>query len=278
MRTVPAHLPRKTRGEISARVRDLLVERQQSDPAEAALYAFIPIFGDLATRLATSVDGSATAKAARDARLAKLGIADDDVDRWYRHCHNYLEAESLRRTGDIGRLILPLLTRAFPDGLGRINDRIKAENLYLHEAVTLLRQPEHAPLLASVGFPMAFLDNLDAALTVSDAALAEVEQARDESSGHVSSGQDAEDAWLDAMVRYRRYIGSRATRRGDKARYEEGLKLLAPLTDELDRLHAERLARETREKNEAKAEAEKKAREAAEKAAAEEAKPKPPAP
>lgn len=262
MRVTPAEITRKKKGEIAVAFAALLTEREKATPGEAALYAFTPLFADLGARLTTAADDNTAAKAARETRLVKLEIADDDADRWYRHNFYYLETESLRRTGDVGKLARALLVTAFPDGLSRVNDAVEDENEYLHEAVGVLRKPEHVPTLAAMDFPASFLDGLDRALVVSDAALDEVTKARDDKTGAIESGRDAEDEWIDAMVRFRKYVESRATKR-DKARYEEGQKLLAPLLDELARIKTERLAKETREKHaaeeKAKAEAAKKA-------------------
>lgn len=254
MRVTPAQIIRKKKGDIANDIAALLIEREKATPNEPALYAYTPLFTDLGARLTTAADDNTAAKAARETRLVKLAIADDEVDRWYRHTHDYLQNEALRRTGDVGKLAHALLVTAFPDGLGRINDAVEDENEYLHEAVGVLRKPEHAPTLAAMDFPMSFLDSLDRALVVSDAALDEVTKARDDKTGAIESGRDAEDEWIDAMVRFRKYVESRATKR-DKARYEEGQKLLAPLLDELARIKTERLAKETREKHAAEAKA-----------------------
>ena len=280
MRITHHQVLRERRGAIAASCRDLLIERQKADPTEVALYAYIPLFDGLATRLGTAVGDKTAAQAARDTRLVKLENADDEVDRWYRHTYNHLDAESLRRTGGHGPIVLALLLAAFPDRLARIDDHVEDENEYLHKASAVLRAPEHAPLLAAIGFPMSSLDNLDAALAVSDAALDEVEGARDDRKGAIGHGQGAADEWADAFTRYRKYIASRATKRGNPALYKEGQELLAPLVDELDRIGAERAARATREKHaaedKAKADAEKaaedKAKADAEKAAEDKAK------
>jgi hypothetical protein len=254
MRVNPAHITRKKKGEIAVALAALLTEREKTTPNEPGLYAFTPLLTDVGARLGVAADGNLTAKAAREARLVKLELADDDVDRWYRHNHDYIENEALRRSGDIGKLARALLAVAFPEGLKRVDDAIEDENDYLHDAVSVLRKPEHAPTLAAMEFPAFFLDNLDKALTASDTALDEVIKARGDKKGQIESGQDAEGEWIDVVVRYRKYVGSRAGKR-DKALYAEGQKLLAPLLDELARMKQERLAKETREKHAAEAKA-----------------------
>lgn len=250
-----AHILRPTMASIARETRDLLIARAKAGPAEPALDEYIPQLDGVAAKLDVHVEGNAKAGATRATRVAALEIADDEVDRWYRHSYGYLNAEGLRRTGTIGPIALALLAKAFPDGLAHVDDRVEDENVYLRKALAVLQDPEHAAHLAAIDFPMFFLDRLDQALTGSNVALANVVQARDDKSSAVSAGQDAEDEWIDLVVRLRRYVGSRATRKSDPARYEEGLALLAPLLKELKRLRAEATARATKAKTKAEAEA-----------------------
>jgi hypothetical protein len=256
MRVNLTHIQRTAMTAIAIETRDLLLARQNAGPPEPALDGYTPLFDAAAAGLSTYVDGSARADAARATRLVLLGVADDEVDRWYRHNESYLAVEALRRTGTAGALARALHDKAFSDGLAHVDDRVEDENTYLRNALTILRAPEHANTLAAIEFPLPYLDQLEKAVTASDAALESVIAARDDKSDQVSAGQSAEDVWIDLMVRFRRYIGSRATRKGDKARYEEGLALLAPLTRELKRLQAEAAARATRAEAEAKPKAE----------------------
>lgn len=255
-------IARPKMAEIATAIAALLTTRKKAGPAEQALDDYIPQLKDVAGRLETHVEGRDVADATRATRLIALEIADDNVDRWYRHCQQYLLTESLRRTGDHGARAAALLDGAFPDGLGHVDDRIDDENTHLRKSLVVLRAPEHQQILAEMEMPPAFLQSLENALDASDAALAEVTGARKSKSGHVTAGQSAEEQWVDVMVRLRRYVGSRATRKMNPARYEEGRALIAPLLDELSQLRAEASTRETLAEKKAAAE-----RAAAEKAA-----------
>ena len=88
----------------------------------------------------------------------------------------------------------------------------------------------------------------EAALNASDAAFEEVQRARTGKTIHVLAGQDAEVAFVDVMVRLRKYIDSRAPRR-DTVKVAQGRALLAPLLDMLSKEKAEERARATRKEN-----------------------------
>ncbi|APR82264.1 Hypothetical protein A7982_07613 [Minicystis rosea] len=253
------HILRPTMASIAREIRDLLLARKQAGPAEPALDDYIPQLDAVAGELDTHVESNAKASAARATRVATLDVADDEVDRWYRHVHGYLEAESFRRTGTSGALALALLEKAFPDGLEHVDGRIEDENVYLRKSLAVLKDAEQAAHLAAIDFPVSFVERLDKALAASNAALADVVQARDDKSSAVSAGRDAEDEWIDLVVRLRKYVGSRGSRKSDPARYDEGLALLAPLLKELKRLRADATTRATKARAKAEAEAKAKA-------------------
>jgi hypothetical protein len=189
--------------------------------------------------------GNVVADGTRALVLAKLDLADVDVDTWYRHIAHFFEVEARRRTGPNAVKAQACLDAAFPEGLAYVDARIIDENRYCRDALVVLQAQENAALLADTHFPMVWLTYFADALDASDAALDEVVATRGDQSTHISKGQDAESDWVDLMVRLRRYIASRA-KRTDKARIEEGRALLRPLLDELKRLSAESAARATR--------------------------------
>lgn len=107
--------------------------------------------------------------------------------------------------------------------------------------------------MAALALPLAWLDTWESAIAQSDTLYGEIEHARTARRTHVSAGQDAEADFVEVCVLLRRYVGSRA-RSSDKARVAEGKTLLAPLLDELAKLHASAAARATIRENEKKAE------------------------
>jgi hypothetical protein len=238
-------ITRADKGSISIKVHENLVDRAKVGPAEPGLDAFIPELAAVAGDLDTHVSGKVLADAAHQHRLARAEAADIDVDTWLRHIESFLHIEAHRRDGPYVGLAQGLYAAACPDGLAHVDDRIVDENAHCRNTLSVLKAPEHADAVAKIDLPLTWITKFEAALDESDAAINDVIQARDDKSTHVDKGRDAELAWLDLMVRLRRYIGSRA-KRTDKARVSEGKELLKPLLDVLAKLHADAAARATR--------------------------------
>lgn len=243
------HIPRPDKRDIATKVLDLLKARAAAGPAEPALDAYIPELDDVEQALALHVEGSATAQGQRAARLVRLEFADDNVDRWYRHTENFLDAVALMRTGEHAKAVRFIHTAAFPAGLAYIDTAIADENRQCRDAITILQLPEHQPTLAAIEFPLIWLTRWSAALDESDAALKDIHESRTTRQSHIQGGQDAEDAWVETFVRLRKYIGSRA-KKSDTARIQEGEVLLAPLLDTLKKMGALAASRATRRHNE----------------------------
>jgi hypothetical protein len=207
-------IPRAQKRDIAQKVMANLEDRATKGPAEPALDAYIVELGDIAGALDTQVTGNVLADAKRTARLARLDAADDQVDTCYRHVQSYVFVEGKRRTGPNVALALALHGTAFPDGLEHVDDAIDDENRLCRESLSVLRSAEHAPTVEAIELPLAWL----------------------------------ETDWVEAMVRLRRYVGSRA-KRSDTARVAEGKELLAPLLDALAQLRSEAASRATRREN-----------------------------
>jgi hypothetical protein len=238
-------ISRAEKRTISIKVCDNLNERAKQGPAEPGLDAFIPELTAIAGALDTHVTGKVLADAARQKRLARAEAADINVDTWLRHIESFLYIEAHRRAGPNVGLAQGLYAAACPEGLAHVDDRIVDENAHCRNMLSVLKAPEHAEAVAKIGLPPAWIDAFEAALVESEAAIDEVIQARDDKSTHVDKGRDTEEAWLDLMVRLRRYVGSRA-KRTDKERVREGKELLKPLLDALAKLHADAASRATR--------------------------------
>jgi len=112
----------------------------------------------------------------------------------------------------------------------------------------VLRIPENATRLESLGLPPAWTAQWEAALDKSDADFEAVKSAREEKASHIVEGQDAEVEFVELMIRLRRYLDSRASRR-DRVKQAENKEILQPLLDALKKLSVERAARATRRKN-----------------------------
>ncbi len=246
-------IPRAEKRDIAIKVCDLLEARATAGPAEPALDAYIPELSDVGQALSLHVEGSTTAQGQRAARLVRLEMADDNVDRWYRHTENFLDAVALMRTGEHAKSARFIHTAAFPDGLAHIDAVITDENRECREAITILQLPEHQPTLAAIEFPMVWLSRWTSALDESEAALKDLNESRSARQTHIQSGQEAEEAWVETFVRLRKYIGSRA-KKSDTARVQEGEALLAPLLDTLKKMGALAASRATRRQNETPAE------------------------
>jgi hypothetical protein len=244
---------RAEKRDVGVAVLGNLQAREVKGPAEPGLDAYIVELSDIVGALGTHVEGKTLAEAARTARLARLEIADDGVDTWYRHIESYVGIEANRKTGAFVIGAGALQHAAFPDGLEHINDPIRDENRICRDSLTVLRSAEHGATVQGIELPSAWLTKWEAALDESDAAYKAVDEARTDKHSSVSAGRDAEGEWVELFVRLRRYVASRA-KRNDKARIQEGKELLAPLLDVLARLKAHAAVDATRRKNAAKPE------------------------
>jgi hypothetical protein len=230
---------------IAIKIHDNLLERQKQGPPEPGLDAFLPELEAVASELTIRVSGKVLADAAREDCLARADMADIDVDTWLRHIESFLYIEAHRRAGPNVVLAQGLYDAALPDGLAHVDDRIVDENTHCRNTLAVLKAPERADAIAKVGLPSIYIAKFEAALDESDAAINEVLKARDDKSDHVGRGRDAEQVWLDLIVRLRRYVGSRA-KRSDTERRNENKALLKPLFDALAKLRADAAARATR--------------------------------
>lgn len=241
-------LPRPAKRDLGRELLHNLQAREAAGPPEPGLDAFIPEVAAMVGRLEDHVGGGELADAARRAALARLELADCDVDTLYRHHEGYLRTEAQRRVGPYTLAAQATYEAAFPHGLAAVDEYIPDENRACRTSLAVLRSPEHAPTVAAIGLPAAWLDQWEAALEESDDALRAVEQSRLARTQHVGHGQDAEADFTDLMIRLRRYVDSRAAR-NDKMRIAEGKQLLAPLLNALKKLGVERQARATRRNN-----------------------------
>ena len=238
-------IPRAEKRDITSKIITNLESRAAKGPAEPGLDAYIAECKVVADALGVHVDGNLAANAERTARLVLLEAADDDVDAWYRHIYTYLDVEALRKTSPNKDAAAALRETAFPDGLEHIDDAIADENRLCRAALLTLRDPAYADTLKAIELPVDWLDRWDTALTTSDTLLADVEKARLDKRAHIGAGQDAENEWVELMLRLRRYVASRA-KRSEKEKVAEGKELLAPLLNCLAKLRAEAKARATR--------------------------------
>lgn len=239
------HVPRGQMPIIARGLEVRLNARKAKGPPEPVLDGFIVEIVEVAVRLETHVAGKATADAARTALLDNLDLADANVDRQMRHLESYIDVEAHCRRSPYTSGAQALHSAAFPDGLGPIDDHVIDQNIYCRAALNVLRSPEHQDTIAAIGLPVAWIDDFEAALKASDAAVDQLMMARGDKSAHVGMGRDAESAWVDVMVRLRRYVASRA-KRGDTAKQIENKQLLEPLLVALQKLDAEAAARATR--------------------------------
>ncbi len=249
-----AQLPRPAMAKAGREILNLLQARQSAGPPEPALDGYVAEIEPVITALEQGVGGQVLAASALKALLANVEAADIDVDAWLRHHFYYITVEASRRSGPSVAGARALEEAAFPGGLSHVDAYIPDENRLCRNAVAALRSPEHASTAAAIGLPMEWTNAWEAALTASDAAFEEVQRARTGKTIHVLAGQDAEVAFVDVMVRLRKYIDSRAPRR-DTVKVAQGRALLAPLLDLLSKERAEERARATR-KEHAKKEAE----------------------
>ncbi len=247
MSTTSREFSRTEKHEVAVAVVANLQVRATKGPPEPALDAYIVEISDVAESLGTHVTAVTLADANPSARVARVEVADDVVDTWYRHIESYVLVEANRKTG----LFLSagaLHHAAFLDGLGHINDPIRDENRSCRDALIVLRSPDHGATVQGIELPTVWLTKWEAALDESDAAYNALVAARTDKHSSVNAGRDAEGEWVEIFVRLRRYVSSRA-KRNDTVRIQEGKTLLAPLLDVLARMKAQAAARETRRKN-----------------------------
>jgi len=243
-----ATIAQLTRPEMATAGRNIVIllqSRQSAGPPEPALDAYIPELEPVVTGLEQGVSGQVLAASALKALLARVELADNDVDTRLRHHFYYINVEATQRSGPNILGAQALEAAAFPDGLAHVNDYIPDENRLCRDALAALRSPEHAATVAAIELPAGWLDKWEKALNESDAAFDAVQKTRASKSIHVLTGQDAEVAFVDVMLRLRRYIDSRASRT-DKVKLAQGRLLLAPLLEVLNKARAEERARETR--------------------------------
>lgn len=243
-----ADLTRPEMRDIALQLITLLQARADEGPPEPGLDAFIPELTAVGGRLGVHVGGQVLADAARRAQLARLEVADDDVDAWLRHSESFVYVESIRRTGGYIAATQALHEAAFPDGVEPASDHVPDENRYCRKAIQVLSAPEHHTTLVAIKFPLEWLQTWGAALDESDAAFHEVERARLSRSQHVGHGEDAEADFVETAIRLRRYVQSRASRK-DRVKVAEGERLLGPLLNALKKMKTEKQARATRRQN-----------------------------
>ena len=223
-------LPRKRKQTIVQQIHDLLVLRKKKGPAEPALDGWIAPLAALSKGLAEHVEGKTAADADRRARQHALFVADVEVDTWLRHVEAYLRIEAHRAFGEHVAAAAALHEAAFPDGLAHIDDPPADENAHCRDSLAMFAAPGHAKTIAAIGLPKPWLTTLATALDQSDAAILAIAAAKDDGSSHVALGRDIEADWVDAMVRLRQYVSSRAAK-SDVAARQEGKRLLRPLLD-----------------------------------------------
>jgi hypothetical protein len=241
------HFPREEKYDIIARVLGLVTEKQQTDPDEPGLYAFIPQLTTVAEALGGHVTGQVLAEGARETQLARAQEADVEVDTCFRHIEGFLSIEADRRSGPNVAVARGLYNAACPDGLAHVNDHLRDQNIRYADTLAVLKAPENADAIVALKMPPAYIEDFEAALKESNAALDALTEARGEKSTHIELGRDAEVAWYDVMMRLRRYIDSRAPK-SDAAKVAEGKALIKPLLDAMARQKAEAAARATRRK------------------------------
>jgi hypothetical protein len=242
------NIPRDRKAVISGRICDNLKKRNAEGPPEPGFDDFIPEVSDVTALVGKHVKGKVGAIAAHVANLARSDKADIQVDTCMRHIESFLYIEAHRRAGPHVEDVLLLHRALFPQGLGFLDDRVEDENPACRRILSILRADEHKATLAAILFPMAWLDLLDVALAESDAAINDVIEAREEKSGHVDRGRDAEAQWVDVMKRLRKYVDVRA-KAGETEKKREGREIIAPLLEALAQMRAEAAARKTRRAN-----------------------------
>jgi hypothetical protein len=244
-------LPRPEKLKVARGMIKNLKERKEKGPPEEALDNFIPEFEQVEKNLDMHVSGGVVADAARHALLLWVEKADGDVDADLLHHENFIWVETKRRHSPHAAAAEATYRAAFPERSGPVDAYIPVENRYCRNAIAVLREPQHAAVMQAIKLPESWTPQWEADLDESDAAFAELEKVRATKKGHTGGGVDAEDDFVDATVRLRRYIGSRA-KRSEKDKMAEGKALLSPLDDAIDKLRREAAARATRREQTAK--------------------------
>ena len=243
-----AQLPRPAMATAGRNIVILLLGRQSAGPPEPALDIYIAELEPVVAALEQGVGGQVLAVAALKASHARVEAADIAVDTQYRHHFYYLHVEANQRSGPHVAFAAALLAAAFPDGLSHVDDYIPDENQLCRNAILALRSPEHAPTVAAIALPAEWTAAWEMSLNESDEAFVAAQKERAGKTLHVLTGQDAEVAFVDIMLRLRHYINSRASR-SDKVKIAQGRKLIAPLLEILDKAKAEERARGTRKEH-----------------------------
>jgi hypothetical protein len=224
-----------------------LADRKAKGPLDPRIDPYIDEIDAVAGQLEVHVTGKTTADAARTALEDAVDAADEQVDTAMRHIENFLNVEARRRRSPNAPAARALYEVAFPDGIGPVDDHVIDQNIYCRAAVDALRAPEHQAVLAAIRLPVVWIDEFEASVKASEAAMDQLMRARGDKSAHVGMGRDAEARWVDVMMRLRRQLASRV-KRGDTATQVENEQLLEPLLAALQRLDATAAARATRRK------------------------------
>ena len=242
-----SELSRSTKHDVGKALVARLLARAAAGPKEELLDSFIPQLQDTTTRLGVHVEGKVTADAARKALLLRAEVADCDVDTWLRHHEAFMGIEARRRVGPNVDAAEVLYDAAFAGGISYVDAYIPNENALCRGVMTVIRSSEHAPTVAAIGLPAEWTMKWETALNESDAAFADVRQARESKAAHVDEGRDAEDDFVELAIRLRRCLDARAPR-SDKAKMAENRELLQPLLEALNKLAMEKASRATRRK------------------------------
>src|SRR5689334_989767 len=92
-------LTRTEKRDVALGLLDKLKKHTAEAPKEEAIEIFVPLFEGVITRLDVGVEGKAVANATRKGQLARLDLADSNVDTWFRHHYDYINNEAIRRIG-----------------------------------------------------------------------------------------------------------------------------------------------------------------------------------
>ncbi len=242
-------IPRHEKKRIASELHDNFAARADQGPADTLLDPFIAKFAGSRDSLVEHVEGKSTALAQRAAVLSACDVADDEVDRWYRHLYRFIEVESIRRHNPHQLSISGLISAAYPDGLEHVDDRIPDQNEQVRRALIAFRDSQFADTLKGTALPLEWLENLDSAMQQSDSTFAAYQATFSDAATAVSLGRDAEAEWVQLARGVLSAIELRAMDGGaDSA--AEGKRLVAPLTDAIRKLRTESRTRATKRKNE----------------------------
>jgi hypothetical protein len=239
-------IPRSDKLVIAKSIQKRLTDRRARGADEPVLDAFLGEIEAIAGELEAQVTGKLVADAVRTALIEKLDAADDHVDTTMRHLFGYLDIEARRRTGPHAGAARALRDAAFPSGLDPVDHHIIDENIYCRAAVEVLRSAEHQATIAAIALPPEWIDEFESAVAASDAAVGELIKARGDRSASVAVVvPDADTAWVDLMVRLRRYVAGRAEKNNTEKQIE-GRQLLEPLLSALQKIAIDDTARVSR--------------------------------